>query len=68
MRHSGIYRLVATNSEGIAEKQLLLKVITEENKEPPLTEVIKTRPVPVAEFGKYVSLNHGNSNNGPIQG
>ena len=34
---------------------------------PPLAaEVIKTRPVPVAEFGQYVSLNHGNSNNGFI--
>ena len=69
MRHSGTYRLVATNSEGTAEKQFSLKVITEEDEdeEPPLSataEVIKSRPVPVAEFGQYVSQNHANSNNG----
>ena len=65
MKHSGTYRLVATNSEGTVEKQFSLKVITEENEEPPLAaEVIKSKPVPVAEFGQYVSQNHGNSNNG----
>ena len=67
MRHSGTYRLVATNSEGTVEKQFSLKVINEEDEEPPLAataEVIKTRPVPVAEFGHYVSQNHANSNNG----
>ena len=69
MRHSGTYRLVATNSEGTVEKQFSLKVITEEDEdeEPPLAasaEMIKSRPVPVAEFGRYVSQNHANSNNG----
>ena len=67
MRHSGTYQLVASNSEGTVEKQFLLKVITEEDEEPPLAataEVIKSRPVPVAEFGQYVSQNHANSNNG----
>ena len=67
MRHSGIYRLVATNSAETIEKQFSLKVITEKDEEPLLTatvDVIKTRPVPVAEFGQYVSQNHANSNNG----
>ena len=67
MRHSGTYRLVATNSEGTVEKQFSLKVINEENEEPPLAtaaEVIQSSPVPVAEFGQYVSQNHANSNNG----
>ena len=66
MRHSGTYRLVATNSEGTVEKQFSLKVITEEDEEPPFAtaaEMIKSRPVPVAEFGQYVSQNHANSNN-----
>ena len=67
MRHSGTYRLVATNSEGTVEKQFSLKVITEdEDEEPSLAataEMIKSRPVPVAEFGQYVSQNHANSNN-----
>ena len=69
MRHSGTYQLVANNSEGTVEKQFSLKVITEEDEdeEPPLaatTKVIKSRPVPVAEFGQYVSQNHANSNKG----
>ena len=67
MRHSGTYRLVATNSEGTVEKQFSLKVITEEDEEPPLAtaaEMIKSRPVPVAEFGQYVSQNHANGNKG----
>ena len=67
MRHTRTYRLVATISEGTVEKHFSLKVIAEEDEEPPLAataEVIKTRPVLVAEFGQYVSLNHGNSNNG----
>ena len=67
MRHSGTYRLVATNSAETVEKQFSLKVITEKDEEPLLTatvDVIKTRPLPVAEFGQYVSQNHANSNNG----
>ena len=67
MRHSGTYRLVATNSEGTVEKQFSLKVITEEDEEPPLAtaaKMIKSRPVPVAEFGQYVSQNHANGNKG----
>ena len=67
MRHSGTYRLVATNCEGTVEKLFLLTVITEEDDEPlsaGAAEVIKSRPVPVAEFGQYVSQNHANSNKG----
>ena len=68
MRHSGTYRLVATNSEGTVEKQFSLKVVSEEDdEEPPLaatTEVVKSKPVPVDEFGQYVSQNHANSNKG----
>ena len=67
MRHSGTYRLVATNSEGTVEKQFLLTVITEEDDVPlsaGAAEMIKSRPVPVAEFGQYVSQNHANSNKG----
>ena len=67
MRHSGTYRLVATNSERTVEKQFSLMVITEEDEEPPLAtaaEMIKSRPVPVAEFGQYVSQNHASGNKG----
>ena len=67
MRHSGTYRLVASNSEGTVEKQFSLQVITEEDEEPPLaatTEVVKSKPVPVDGFGQYVSQNHANSNKG----
>ena len=68
MRHSGTYRLVATNSEGTVEKQFSLKVVSkEDDDEPPLVvtiEVFKSKPVPVDGFGQYVSQKHANSNKG----
>ena len=67
MRHSGTYCLVASNSEGTVEKQFSLSVVSEEDEELPSSAVQtaeESKPVPVAEFGQYVSQNHANSNNG----
>ena len=67
MRHSGTYRLVASNSEGTVEKQFSLSVVSEEDEEPPSSAVQtaeESKPVPVAEFGQYVSQNHANTNSG----
>ena len=67
MRHSGTYRLVASNSEGTVEKQFSLSVVSEEDEELPSSSVQtaeESKPVPVAEFGQYVSQNHANTNSG----
>ena len=63
--HSGTYRLVANNSEGSVENQLTLKVMTETViDEKPDSSVTVYRPVPVTEFGQYVSQNHASANTG----
>ena len=63
--HSGTYRLVANNSEGTVENQLTLKVMTESiSDEKPDSTVTVYRPVPVTEFGQYVSQNHASTNTG----
>ena len=63
--HSGTYRLVANNSEGTVENQLTLKVMTGtvSDKKPDSTVTVY-RPVPVMEFGQYVSQNHASANTG----
>ena len=63
--HSGTYRLVANNSEGTVENQLTLKVMTEiVSDEKPDSTLTVYRPVPVTEFGQYVSQNHASANTG----
>ena len=63
--HSGTYCLVANNSEGTVENQLTLKVMTETiSDEKPDSTVTVYRPVPVTEFGQYVSQNHASANTG----
>ena len=70
MSHTGTYQLVATNSEGTAESQLMLKVIPEAQKAPPKPPPPKPVPfqgkagIPVSSFGQYVSQNHANTNKG----
>ena len=63
--HSGTYRLVANNSEGTVENQLTLTVMTEtvSDKKPDSTVTVY-RPVPVTEFGQYVSQNHASASTG----
>ena len=64
--HSGTYRLVASNSEGSVENQLILKVMTETagDEEPDSSTVAVYKPIPVSEFGQYVAQNHASSNKG----
>lgn len=65
LKHAGVYRLVARNNVGSAQRQLSLKLISEEPDEPSAAGTgTNTRPVPVAEFGRFVSQNHANSNKG----
>ena len=61
-RHSGVYKLVASNSSGSAEKEVELKVFDEGEAPPP--KDVDLSPVPVMEFGSFVAKNHKNSNAG----
>ena len=67
MKHAGSYQLVATNSVGTTEGKFTLKVMSETPDEAPSAgndRVEVSHPVPMAEFGQYVSQNHNNSNKG----
>ena len=61
-RHRGVYKLVASNSSGSAEKEVELKVLNEAEAPPP--KDVDLSPVPVMEFGSFVANNHKNSNAG----
>ena len=65
MKHSGTYRLVASNSVGTAEKKFTLKLIPETPEEQPMTvPTAVSHPVNVTELGQYVSRNHADTNKG----
>ena len=61
-RHSGTYKLVVKNDEGHIEREVKLTVLTEgENPVISGESALKSSPVPVADFGKYVSNLHSNA-------
>ena len=65
MKHAGNYQLVATNSVGTVEGKFVLKVMSET---PQALSAAgggeESHPMPLAEFGQYVSQNHANTNKG----
>lgn len=66
-RHGGLFTMVAQNTAGKAQREVNLSVHAEG--EWPLDDVgVAERdllvPVPVAEFGSYVSGLHSNNNKG----
>ena len=69
MKHAGNYQLVAINSVGTVEGKFTLKVMSETPEVPPPGSGTGGRsevslPVPMAEFGQYVSSKHANANKG----
>ena len=60
-RHAGVYKLVASNKAGSVEKEVKLFVHNEEEHIPDVVDQ-ELRPVPVAEFGKYVEGQHADGN------
>ena len=66
LKHSGVYKAVATNQHGSEEREANLTVRKEEfeNSFVPdeLENTVSTRPIPILEFGKYVSELHADSN------
>ena len=67
MKHAGNYQLVATNSVGTVEGKCILKVMSETQENPSAGSgghSEASHPVPMAEFGQYVSSKHADANKG----
>ena len=63
LKHSGVYKLLAKNSSGSAEREVRLTVRQEEEEAAPVDrERVEIQPVPVAEFGEYVAHCHSYAN------
>ena len=64
LKHSGVYKAVVTNQHGSEEREVKITVDKEgESSEHAATdEIVSTSPIPILEFGKYVSELHANSN------
>ena len=63
LRHSGVYKVLVENSKGSVEREVKLTVTSEEVKESSADNPrVVINPIPVAEFGNYVSRNHSHSN------
>ena len=63
-KHSGEYTAVVTNQHGSEEREVKLTVDKEgESSEcAAIDEIVSTRPIPIPEFGEYISKLHANSN------
>ena len=60
--HRGVYKLVVNNSSGRDEREVMLKVLDEDQALPPTD--VDLSPVPMMDFGCFVASNHKNSNAG----
>ena len=63
LKHSGVYKLLAKNSSGSAEREVRLTVRQEEEEAAPVDrERVEIQPVPEVEFGEYVAHCHSDVN------
>ena len=59
--HSGVYKVVATNDSGMAEKEVTVNVMSE-GCDAVESEGSGETKIPVAEFGRFVSEHHAQGN------
>ena len=63
LKHSGVYKAVVANQYGSEEREIKLTVSEEGGvSKTDIGETVKSRPIPIPEFGNYVSELHANSN------
>ena len=63
-KHSEAYKAVVVNQHGSEEREV--KLVDDKNgsnsADAVASETVSSRPIPISEFGKYVSDLHSNSN------
>ena len=64
LKHSGVYKAVVANQHGSEEREVKLTVDKEGRSlgYAATDEIVSTRPIPIPEFGEYVSKLYANSN------
>ena len=67
LKHSGVYKAVAANTHSSEEREvkLIMLMVNEEGGAPmavAVGDIVSSCPIPIPEFGKYVTELHANSN------
>ena len=65
LKHSGVYKAVATNIHGSEEREIKLMVNEEggvASTAIAIDDIVSSRPIPIPELGEHVAKLHANSN------
>ena len=64
LKHSGVYKAVATNQYSSEEREIKLMINEEGGASTyvAIDDMVSSRPIPIPKFGKYIAELHANSN------